>query len=330
MKLSGLELIKAYREHPEDYYPLLDCTWQTPPRDENGEVNIGWNAGLIGENRPFFVTCWASEGITTLSIYVSSLEIEDVTPEELTDMLLKEQYFRYRDGSHAAAQVDRFGKRGKDEFFLITVTVGVGDRPAEIEGAQILPWYVLNDYNRETGAAAGAGEVRTECDDDGDEDDEDGDDDDNEDDDEDDEDEDKDDEDDDETEEGPYENEWEKALGAAVSEYSASETPENYGRILKLILDGIGDCRKATSPVKRGSVPPKPLRYGDSGGKYLIILTKEESEFRFIGKTWFFNLLTEIKDNNLDGLIVDPFDEAVKVDRAFIESVLEVFATGVP
>ncbi|MBR4184265.1 MAG: hypothetical protein IKQ87_00735, partial [Clostridia bacterium] len=108
-----------------------------------------------------------------------------------------------------------------------------------------------------------------------------------------------------------------------------SETPENYGRILRLILDGIGDCRGATCPVKRGSVPPKPLRYGDSGGKYLIILTKEESEFRFIGKTWFFNLLTEIKDNNLDGLIVDPFDEAVKVDRAFIESVLEVFATGV-
>ena len=79
--LSGLELVKACREHPERYYPMRDHTEQVSRRDKFGDSNIGWYAGLLDENRPFFAECWASDGITMLTIFVSVKGIEDRTPD---------------------------------------------------------------------------------------------------------------------------------------------------------------------------------------------------------------------------------------------------------
>lgn len=83
MKLEGLELIKELRLHPENYLPAVDHTEEVPAVNEYGERNIGWNAGLLEENRPFFVENWCADGITMLTIYVSKRGIEDKTPEEL-------------------------------------------------------------------------------------------------------------------------------------------------------------------------------------------------------------------------------------------------------
>ena len=55
MVLSGLELIKAYRANPDHYLPMIDHREEVPGRNEYGEVNIGWNAGLLDATRPYFV-----------------------------------------------------------------------------------------------------------------------------------------------------------------------------------------------------------------------------------------------------------------------------------
>ena len=105
MSLSGLELIKAYRENPERYLPMIDHTWEMPAVNEYGEVNIGWYAGLLEENRPFFAVCWAVDHMTTLTIYVSAKGIEDKTAEELDQWFQDIGYFSYRDQEHYPADV---------------------------------------------------------------------------------------------------------------------------------------------------------------------------------------------------------------------------------
>ncbi len=52
MKFEGLDLIKEVRANPERYLPMVDHTEEVPRRNEYGDVNIGWNAGLLEESRP--------------------------------------------------------------------------------------------------------------------------------------------------------------------------------------------------------------------------------------------------------------------------------------
>lgn len=145
--LAGLELIKAYRAHPECFYPFLDRRGQVAPKNKYGEVNIGWNAGLLEGDRPFFAECWGADHMTTLSIYVSAKGIEDIAPEELEKMILDSGYFSYREDGYQTPQVNSFKNSKGEEFFLFTVGVGVEDEPALIDGAKIYPWSVLNEYN---------------------------------------------------------------------------------------------------------------------------------------------------------------------------------------
>lgn len=149
MSLTGLELIKAYRANPEQYLPMVDRTGETPARNEYGEYNIGWNAGLLEENRPYFVECWAVDQITMLTIYVSTKGIEDKTAEELDQWFQEIGYFSYRDKKYYPAEIRTFNNPKGDEFFSINITVGVEDGPGLIDGAPILPWSILNEYNRE-------------------------------------------------------------------------------------------------------------------------------------------------------------------------------------
>ena len=148
--LSGMELIKAYRANPDYYLPMIDHTEEMPERNEYGENNIGWNAGLLEETRPYFVECWAVDQISMLTIYVSAKEIEKKTAKELEQWLQDVGYFRYRDDKYSPAKVETIKDPDGNEFFVISIAVGIEDEPALINGAPIISWKVLNEYNRKT------------------------------------------------------------------------------------------------------------------------------------------------------------------------------------
>lgn len=147
MNLHGLKLIEAYKNHPEDYLPMYYPTGQTPNRNEY-DVNIGWWAGLLDEKRPFFAECWAAEGITMLTIFVSTEGIEDMTAEELDKWFQDAGYYKQRDPGHNIPRVDKFIKKDGREYFAINLTVGVEDEPALIDGGWINAWGSLNEYNQ--------------------------------------------------------------------------------------------------------------------------------------------------------------------------------------
>lgn len=148
--LSGLELIKSYRANPDKYYPMAYHMEEVPGRNEYGEVNIGWNAGLLDKKRPFFVECWAVDQMTMLTVYFSTKKIEDMSAEELDRWLQDVGYYSNRNENHLVPTVNKFKKPDGDEFFSINIGVGIEDEPAWINGAPVIPWNVLNEYNRET------------------------------------------------------------------------------------------------------------------------------------------------------------------------------------
>lgn len=147
MSLTGLEMIIEYRRNPEKYLPLYDHTWLTPSKNEYEEINIGWNAGLIDENRPYFVECWAVDQLTSLTFYLNTKGIEDKSPESLAQLFIEVGYFTAKEGLKPP-YVRTFTDKNGDEYYSINMVIGVEDEPAMIEGAPLFNFSKLNQLNK--------------------------------------------------------------------------------------------------------------------------------------------------------------------------------------
>lgn len=50
-----------YDAEKDKYLPLIDkYNIETPDRNEFDDVNIGWYAGIVEANRPFYAECWVA------------------------------------------------------------------------------------------------------------------------------------------------------------------------------------------------------------------------------------------------------------------------------
>ena len=147
MPLTGLDMIREYRTNPEKYLPMYDVTWQMSPRNEYDEVSIGWNAGLLDGNRPYFADCWAIDQVTMLTFYLCTKDIEGASPEFLAQLFIDSGYFWPKEG-YKPPYVRTFTDKNGNEFYSINLGVGVDDSPASIGGAPIIAYSRLNEFNR--------------------------------------------------------------------------------------------------------------------------------------------------------------------------------------
>ncbi len=150
--MKGLEIIREYNSGKTDWLPLISsCGRIVPKREENGEVNIGWNAGLLQGNRPFYCECWAIDGITMITLFFSAegLDIDDEAQAE--KLFVENGYYKPKKGYEAKGKdgLIRFKDADNNEFYSFNVTVGIEDEPAQITGANIYPFSILNEYNSE-------------------------------------------------------------------------------------------------------------------------------------------------------------------------------------
>ena len=150
MKLSGLDFIKEYRSHPEKYLFMPDHTGETPSVNEYGELNLGWNAGLLEENRPFFAEYWSVDHIGVLTFSFSKAGIENRTKEELIQMCLDTYLFRFTGEESDAAEITSFTDEHGNEFYACNITVVADEDTPFAEVAPMFRWKDLNSFNKET------------------------------------------------------------------------------------------------------------------------------------------------------------------------------------
>ena len=140
------------RNNPEKYLPITDHAWKVFPKKTEGdewcdpEYNLGWDAGLLDGNRPYFLECWATCGITMLTYFVSTKGIEDASTEDLVRMLTEAGLFRVVNPEGPGTAVMKFEDDHGNEFYSINVTVGVEDE-LYVEGGRWYPFGPLNEYN---------------------------------------------------------------------------------------------------------------------------------------------------------------------------------------
>ena len=147
-KKTGAEFLKEYLANEEKYLPMVQYWKQQTKENPAPKGDLGWNAGAINGNRPYYYVCWATEGITTLSIYMTTKGMENATDEEVDRLMQENGIYRRKVQAEHKAQIDRFPS-GENEFFLITQTVGVEDETyITSDCAYIFPFEALYEFNK--------------------------------------------------------------------------------------------------------------------------------------------------------------------------------------
>ena len=147
--MNAIDNLMEYRNNKEKYLPLIDH--ETKPfayRDKFDDVNIGWDCGFIG-NRPYFLECWATTGITMLTIFLSTTGIEDYSITDLEKLLIEEaKIYTKKEGYTSPDFVPKYVDGSGNEFFSVNIVVGTEDEPTRIEGGgHLVPFPVLNELN---------------------------------------------------------------------------------------------------------------------------------------------------------------------------------------
>lgn len=150
-----IRFLKEYRAHPEKYFPLIDHAWKCFAEKDTGEnpwddpeYNIGWNAGVIGGNRPFFLECWATCGITVLTYFVSVKGIEEYGETELLKMLEEARLVKVLDPEHPRTTAVKVNDDRGNEFFSVNIVCG-DEKGTYIKGGTIYAYKFLNAFNGE-------------------------------------------------------------------------------------------------------------------------------------------------------------------------------------
>ena len=128
---KAIGLLREIRENPDRYLPITDHAWKVFPKKDEGKEwyddtqhNIGWNAGLLEGNRPYFLEVWATCGITMLTYFVCTRGIEEMKTGDLIRMLEEAKLFRLRDPENPRAEVMRFEEDGGNAFYSVNIVCG--------------------------------------------------------------------------------------------------------------------------------------------------------------------------------------------------------------
>ena len=152
---KSIRFLEEYRAHPEKYLPLVSHAWQQVDKVDYGKewyddpiTNVGWNAGVAWDNRPWFLMCWAMCGVTTLTYFVSTEGIADRGQKELLAMLEEAKLVRVLNPEKPRTGIMTFTDDNGNEFFSINIVCGDWEG-TYTSGGKIFPFSALNEYNLE-------------------------------------------------------------------------------------------------------------------------------------------------------------------------------------
>ena len=78
-------------------YPAPDRSKFTPltVKDESGTMDIGWNEGVTNEGRPYRAEMWTFDGVSMITIFLSSIGIQNLSKEEFVEYLETEGLVKF-------------------------------------------------------------------------------------------------------------------------------------------------------------------------------------------------------------------------------------------
>ena len=150
-----IEFLKEVKTNPSRFLPIFDHAWKTFKKRDDGtewyddpQYNLGWDAGTLPGNRPYFMECWATSGITMLTYFISAQGLENMSTKDLVKILEDANLVRITDHQHPRAETIKVNDSAGNEFWSVNITVG-DENGTYTQGGQCYPFRYLNEFNKQ-------------------------------------------------------------------------------------------------------------------------------------------------------------------------------------
>jgi hypothetical protein len=122
-------------------FPAPDRSKQSVRRhkDSDGVLDLGWCEGILYDGRPFRAETWAQDDTTMVTIFFSTVGIEDVAEADLIRVMELEEVVAFKEGGRARQHPCRKIQDGAgNSMWSVNITVGVDD---DTYVAKIVPYF---------------------------------------------------------------------------------------------------------------------------------------------------------------------------------------------
>jgi len=124
------------------FYPRPDRSGHSPnlvKTEANPALDIGWEEGVLSDGRPFRAECWAEDGVTSLTFFVSTIGLETTSNREFAQLLETEGLLRFAGEKRYVAARPLTDASGHD-MWSVNVVVGDEENTFVVDQLHLRPY----------------------------------------------------------------------------------------------------------------------------------------------------------------------------------------------
>lgn len=108
--------------------------------EENDQIDIGWNEGVLSDGRPYRIELWAQDQITSVTVFLSTEGIETYSNQQFVELLEKEHIVWWSPGATKSAYGLPLEDSSGNPMWSINVVIGADGGPSIADTVPILPY----------------------------------------------------------------------------------------------------------------------------------------------------------------------------------------------
>jgi hypothetical protein len=92
--------------------------------EENPSIDIGWDEGFLNDGRPYRAECWAEDGVTGLTFFMSTSGIENLSNSQFVELLEREGLVQWTAPERRSVGAMPFSDASGNSMWSINLVVG--------------------------------------------------------------------------------------------------------------------------------------------------------------------------------------------------------------
>lgn len=94
---------------------------------EDDQLDIGWDEGFFSDGRFYRVETWAMDQMTSVSVFMPTAEIENMSNRQFVELFEREGFIRWKTGVQPSAYAMPYTDAEGNFFWTVSVTLGIED-----------------------------------------------------------------------------------------------------------------------------------------------------------------------------------------------------------
>lgn len=130
-------------------YPVPDRSKQKVNlvKDEDGVLDIGWCDGVMSDGRPFRAEMWAQEGVSALTIFFSTVGLDQADDAAAVQLVLSERLVTMRPGAEDRISAKVWTDDAGHSVWSVNVVVGYDDEEFTAGSVPLFPFSRTGEPN---------------------------------------------------------------------------------------------------------------------------------------------------------------------------------------